>query len=125
MPDLVFKASLLFWILTLEKDLQTTWIIPGLPTLCFRNYWLAAIPTVPFLELLRTSTSEPCPPSHTITITTITNRTSGLRQSKFKYLPAPFISVCSSVVVSPPPGGSTSTSYCPLVPAPPLSPCSL
>ncbi|MEQ2249630.1 hypothetical protein ILYODFUR_031359 [Ilyodon furcidens] len=68
MPDLVFEESSSTWMfLSLEKDFQATWIIPGLPTLCFLNYWLVAIPTVPFLEQPRTTTSEPCPPSHTIT----------------------------------------------------------
>ncbi|MEQ2279388.1 hypothetical protein AMECASPLE_008858 [Ameca splendens] len=43
----------------------------GLNLVClpsaFRNYWLAATSMVLFLELLRTTSSEPCPPSHTIT----------------------------------------------------------
>ncbi|KAK5611902.1 hypothetical protein CRENBAI_007118 [Crenichthys baileyi] len=98
-------ASLLFWMLTLEKALQTTWIIPGLPTLCFLlagGYSDGALPGTTTDLHKRTLSTFP----HN----NITNRTSGLPQSEFKYLPAPFISACSSVVVSPPPGGSTSTS---------------
>ncbi|MEQ2302867.1 hypothetical protein AMECASPLE_011069 [Ameca splendens] len=62
MPDLVFEESSSTWMfLSLEKDFLATWIIPGLPTLCFLSYYSDG----PFLEQLPTTTSEPCPPSHT------------------------------------------------------------
>ncbi|MEQ2221327.1 hypothetical protein ILYODFUR_014651 [Ilyodon furcidens] len=91
MPDLVFKESSSTWMfLSLEKDFLATWIIPGLPTPCFISYWLATIPTVPFLEQLRTTTSEPCPPSHTIT-------SSAEPQSTSKWVQVPTSSVHLSV----------------------------
>ncbi|MED6278208.1 hypothetical protein CHARACLAT_021318 [Characodon lateralis] len=55
----------------------------------------------------------------------IISRTSELPQSESKYLPAPFISVCSSIVVSPPSGRSKSTPYFLPVPAPLPFTCSL
>ncbi|MED6245531.1 hypothetical protein ATANTOWER_004374, partial [Ataeniobius toweri] len=83
----------------------------GLNLVClpsaFRNYWLAATLTVLYLELLRTTSSEPCPPSHTITSPTEP-------QSYLKVSQVLACSVHLSVQLRcclTPPGGSTSTSY--------------
>ncbi|KAK5608105.1 hypothetical protein CRENBAI_004316 [Crenichthys baileyi] len=86
------------WMLSLKRGSPNRVDYIWLVNACFLTNCLAAFPTEPSLDLLQTSTSEPCPPYLAITSSVKPE----LLQSEFKHLPARSSQCAVSSIVSPP-----------------------
>ncbi|KAK5620845.1 hypothetical protein CRENBAI_017804, partial [Crenichthys baileyi] len=105
-PDLSLRRSMPMGMLSLKRgspnQVDYIWLVSA----CLLPNCLAAFPTEPSLDLLRTSTSEPCSPY--LAITSSVKPQSYLRVSSSTDLLF-HLSVQFPLLSHPPPGGSSST----------------